>query len=488
VNSSTATAAPPASGPARLPRAKDLGTPIGVLAEPTLDDSRLVLWLPAGREGGARLWERISNVPRAEIIPREGLYGTPAVLLAAREHGGGIVGRLLRPFRRVAEDRALVLPDGRQAERCGDKRTDLLFVWGDAGSAADEARIRAAWPETKEVRRVGENLFLAIGVSPPPQPEEPGAQLPPAPCPIPVTERLLDDARRRGDRRGQAIALTDLGILLYHDGELRRSAALLEEAVTIARELGDRPAEKDALGQLGLTAFALGQPARAQTALTESLRLAREAGDPFAEKLTLAQLGLIRASAGDPAGARDYFEQALAFAKELDDNKHQPELLWYLSIQYDQLGDREQAIAYAQATVDFLKSQHKPQAAWYAHYLERYRNQGKETPPGSTPRMGNGPHTYGGSMTTDNAAAPGAPAASPGLLNMAFSASKSMAQFLGSGLKTVPPAVHQQRTRACAGCEHHTGVRCRVCGCFTAAKTRMAHEECPLGKWPAERT
>jgi tetratricopeptide (TPR) repeat protein len=428
-------------------------------------------------------------VPRAEITAREGLYGTPAVLVAAREHGGGIVGRLLSPFRRVAEDRALVLPDGRQAERCGDKRTDLLFVWGEAGSATDEAKIRAAWPEARDVRRVGENLFLATGVSPPPPPEEPGAQLPPAPCPIPVTERLLDDARRRGDRRGQAISLTDLGILLYHDGELRRSAALLEEAVTISRELGDRPAEREALGQLGLTAFALGQPVRAQEMLAESLRLAREAGDPFAEKLTLAQLGLIRASAGDPSGARDYFEQALAFAKELGDNKHQPELLWYLSIQCAQLGDRKQAIDYAQATVDFLESLKKPQAAWYAHHLERYRNESGAIPPGSGVRPGSaGPHEYGGSMTTDFAGTVRPAGASPGLLNMAFSASKSMAQFLGSGLKTVPPSVHQQRTRTCSGCEHHTGVRCRVCGCFTAAKTRMAHEECPLGKWPAERT
>jgi hypothetical protein len=30
-----------------------------------------------------------------------------------------------------------------------------------------------------------------------------------------------------------------------------------------------------------------------------------------------------------------------------------------------------------------------------------------------------------------------------------------------------------------------TGLRCRICGCFTAAKARLDHERCPAGKWPA---
>src|SRR5262249_50278668 len=77
----------------------------------------------------------------------------------------------------------------------------------------------------------------------------------------------------------------------------------------------------------------------------------------------------------------------------------------------------------------------------------------------------------------------GRPAGDPGLLRMALSAAKSMAKFLGSGLKTVTPQVYLGRLAICAGCEHHTGVRCRLCGCFTNAKARMAHEQCPIKKW-----
>ena len=68
---------------------------------------------------------------------------------------------------------------------------------------------------------------------------------------------------------------------------------------------------------------------------------------------------------------------------------------------------------------------------------------------------------------------------------MALSATKAMAQFAGSGFKTTPPEVQRQRLQTCATCEHHTGMRCKICGCFTAAKSRLLQESCPIGKWPA---
>lgn len=75
-------------------------------------------------------------------------------------------------------------------------------------------------------------------------------------------------------------------------------------------------------------------------------------------------------------------------------------------------------------------------------------------------------------------------AAGPGLLRMAFSAVKSLTKFVGSGMKTVAPSVREDRLHTCAACDHHTGIRCRLCGCFTAVKSRLPHEHCPLEKWP----
>jgi hypothetical protein len=72
----------------------------------------------------------------------------------------------------------------------------------------------------------------------------------------------------------------------------------------------------------------------------------------------------------------------------------------------------------------------------------------------------------------------------PGLLRMAMTATKAMANFVGTGMKTTPADLQQRRSQTCATCEHHTGMRCKVCGCFTHVKIKMLHEDCPIGKWP----
>jgi hypothetical protein len=59
-----------------------------------------------------------------------------------------------------------------------------------------------------------------------------------------------------------------------------------------------------------------------------------------------------------------------------------------------------------------------------------------------------------------------------------------MAAFVGSGFKTASAECYRARLATCAACEHHTGVRCRLCGCITAAKARILHERCPAGRWP----
>ena len=70
------------------------------------------------------------------------------------------------------------------------------------------------------------------------------------------------------------------------------------------------------------------------------------------------------------------------------------------------------------------------------------------------------------------------------MLRMALSATKAMATFLGTGLKTATPETTQKRLQTCAACEHHTGMRCKICGCFTDVKSRLLYETCPIGKWP----
>jgi hypothetical protein len=70
------------------------------------------------------------------------------------------------------------------------------------------------------------------------------------------------------------------------------------------------------------------------------------------------------------------------------------------------------------------------------------------------------------------------------IFRMAFSVIKSMGKFVGSGMKTVSAETHGKRLQACGSCPRHTGVRSRLCGCFTNVKAWLPHEDCPIGKWP----
>src|SRR5262249_22281155 len=192
---------------------------------------------------------------------------------------------------------------------------------------------------------------------------------------------------------------------------------------------------------------------------------------------------------GDARGALNWFERGLALTRRVGDQQQEANLLWLQAIQLAELDQRDAAIARGQESIALFSKLGKPQAGWYGAYLQKYRmglfdNWPAPAATGVTP----GPADYlGGSLVASVVAGQAAPKGTtgPGLLRMALSATKSMAQFAGSGFKTTPPEVQRRRIETCAACEHHTGMRCKICGCFTAAKSRLLHESCPIGKWPA---
>jgi len=44
----------------------------------------------------------------------------------------------------------------------------------------------------------------------------------------------------------------------------------------------------------------------------------------------------------------------------------------------------------------------------------------------------------------------------------------------------------QQRINICTTCELFENNRCKKCGCYLAAKRKIATESCPIGKWGQE--
>ncbi len=451
----------------------------GVLREPGSDAGRLVLWVPGKAGGGFREWERIGTVPGAPVRAEQGLWVTAATSVPARQRLRGYLGRLLRRLRKPAEDSAWVLPDGGQAEQAGARQAGLLLVWADG--PLEEDHIKARWPQATRCQRIGPNGFVVGGVAV----EAPEATPPPG-DPVKQAEQLLAEARQSGDRRRELDALTDLGIVTMSAGATGRAVALLEEALAGVRACADRSRQTDVLAHLGLAVMNTGQFDRGLTLLGEALATARAGGDRYGEKLALEHLGLAYGGLRDPGRAVAAYEQALRLACDLADQRHQAKLLWLLAIQHAERGARDQAVARAEESLGVFRQLGSPHVGLFADHLRRYR---AGEPQARLAGADLAPPTafYDGSVSATPAGTKPTPSG-PGLLRMALSALQSMTRFVASGMRTVPADTHQERLRTCAGCAHHTGMRCRVCGCFTHVKAMMPHEKCPLGKWPALTT
>jgi tetratricopeptide (TPR) repeat protein len=481
----------------KLPDGRPLVVDEGILLEPSAEGST-VLWLPGECSGGYKHWERLVVAPRATMAIGQGVCSVAAASVPVRHRLGGSLGKLLSGLRGSRGDRTWTVPGGEVAEQCGPRRADLRLAWAeDATTPLDERRITSLWPNCRERRAIGPNLYFVAGIAP--QWSGPGPA-PRADCEagtqgeeLPqeasraLAEQALETARAAGDLRQTVVARTDLGLALLQEGETRRAAAILEEAFAEAEPLGDRALRADVLSNLAFAVFSLGQPGRARRLLVPALAHARAAGDRYAQKLAHDRMARVLMGLGDRTGALEHLIQALRLAGALGDRTHEAVLLWLAAIAYAELGDRDQATAAAEAAIDRYGRLGHPATGWYAHHLANYRlgSSGATLPAAGMTGNAFGGTIDAGAATTmaGPAVVPSAPDAGPGPLHMALTGTKAMATFVGSGFKITSPLSSRARLAACAACDHHTGVRCRLCSTITAAKARMLHERCPLGRW-----
>jgi len=79
------------------------------------------------------------------------------------------------------------------------------------------------------------------------------------------------------------------------------------------------------------------------------------------------------------------------------------------------------------------------------------------------------------------------PADYPPLVAQAGSLAKAVGRFVASGLQRVDDDAYRARLAICQSCDQYDAdqKRCRLCGCKTSIKLRMASEHCPLDdpKW-----
>lgn len=110
---------------------------------------------------------------------------------------------------------------------------------------------------------------------------------------IELYEKSLSIARERGDREGEACALSNRGFSYYVLGEFSRALDLSEQALKIFQKIHHLPGQKSALGNLSLICKELGERERAISYIEATIKIAKEIEDPDLEKLR-AQLAKLR--------------------------------------------------------------------------------------------------------------------------------------------------------------------------------------------------
>jgi tetratricopeptide (TPR) repeat protein len=122
-----------------------------------------------------------------------------------------------------------------------------------------------------------------------------------------------------GNRRGEAIALGDLGNAHYALGKYPQAIDFYQQWLRIGQEIGDRPQQGNALGGLGNSHNALGQYAKAVDFYQQWLLICREVGDRRSEANALGGLGNAYNSLGEYSQAMEFHQQSLAIQREISD-------------------------------------------------------------------------------------------------------------------------------------------------------------------------
>jgi tetratricopeptide (TPR) repeat protein/transcriptional regulator with XRE-family HTH domain len=137
----------------------------------------------------------------------------------------------------------------------------------------------------------------------------------------------MQAARHIGDRRGQADALTNLGLVRRLTGDYPAAIRDLEEALSIYRDTGNRLGQADALNVLGRVQRLTSDYPAAVRDLQEAFGIYRDLGDRLGQADILNGLGGVRLATGDYPDAARNLHEALSIYRDLGSRRGEVEAL-----------------------------------------------------------------------------------------------------------------------------------------------------------------
>ena len=162
--------------------------------------------------------------------------------------------------------------------------------------------------------------------------------------------------RKVGDKRGEAMTLTNIGTIYNLLGEPQKALEPLNQALTIWQALGDRHLEAITLSINGRVYYAVGDPQKALESYSLALPVMRAVGDQSGEAGTFTQIGSVYRLIGEPQKALDYFAQALPLWRALGDRRNEATVLNNMGTVYNLLGEPQMAFHYFQQVLPLVRA------------------------------------------------------------------------------------------------------------------------------------
>jgi tetratricopeptide (TPR) repeat protein/transcriptional regulator with XRE-family HTH domain len=210
------------------------------------------------------------------------------------------------------------------------------------------------------------NLLFPVGSERRPKPGAPTAQIPPIHG-LETARSWLDGERANltaavayaeADERleARAVAVTAVVERYVHFGRhLADAATLHHSALRAARRGGDRRAEATALSHLGFAEWEHGRHGQAADYQKQALALFRDLADELGQARTLHRLALIERTTGHYEQARAHAKQVLTLSRKLDDRAGQSKALNLLGTICLAQGQYTQAQGYLRESLALLE-------------------------------------------------------------------------------------------------------------------------------------
>ena len=152
--------------------------------------------------------------------------------------------------------------------------------------------------------------------------------------------------RQAGDQRGEAMTLTNMGMVYNLLEEPQKALQHLDQALTVWRAIGDRHLEAITLSINGRVYYAMGEPLKALESYSLALPVMHAVEDKSGEAVTFMEIGTVYRLIGEPQKALDHFGQALPLMRTVGDRRNEATVLNNMGTVYNLLGEPRKALHY----------------------------------------------------------------------------------------------------------------------------------------------